>query len=173
MTTYGRRDRMFKKLFKKQAVSEEIVSPASGKSMKIEDVPDPIFSQKMMGEGIAVLPSDGKIVAPVSGEIIQLAETKHAFGIKTDLGAEILVHIGLETVALKGQGFNPVVKVGDHVSKGQLIIEVDLDFIREHAASTIIPMVITNSSENLFTFTWEPLKEVTSGESEVMTLQLK
>lgn len=127
---------MFKKLFKKQTASEEIVSPANGELMKIEDVPDPVFSQKLMGEGIAVLPSDGRIVAPASGEIIQLAETKHAFGIKTDLGAEILVHIGLETVALKGQGFNPAVKVGDKVSKGQLIIEADLEFISKNAAST-------------------------------------
>ena len=163
---------MFKKLFSKK-ISEPIFAYASGDLIKIEDVPDPVFSQKLMGEGVAILPSDGQILAPVDGEIILIAETKHAFALRTALGEELLIHIGLETMNFKGQGFNFLAKLGDKVTKGQSIVEVDLDFIKQNGSSTIIPMVITNSTEDCFNFKWENVKKVKAGETKLFETRLK
>jgi len=142
---------MFKKLFglgkdnKKEIVKEEVAfAPLSGKMISIEEVPDPVFSQKMMGDGIAIEPNEGVVVSPVEGEIIQLFHTKHAIGIRSKSGAEILIHIGLETVNMNGEGFEAHVKEGDKVNVGDKLITCDLDLIKEKAASTITPMVITN-----------------------------
>lgn len=136
---------MFKNLFKKKEVhGVEIFTPVSGEVIPLEDVSDPVFSQKMMGDGVAIKPSEGKIFSPVDGEIIQVFPTNHAIGVKASNGAEILIHIGLETVSLKGEGFTGHVKEGDKVSKGDLLVEVDLNFIEEKKASTVTPMLITN-----------------------------
>ncbi|MFS0657173.1 PTS glucose transporter subunit IIA [Bacillus sp. 179-C3.3 HS] len=140
---------MLKKLFgfgkKQDDVKEEtIYSPADGELMDMTDVPDPVFSQKMMGDGVAVKPSNGVIVSPVEGEIIQLFHTKHAIGIRTLSGLELLIHIGLETVGLNGEGFESHIKEGDKVKVGDPLITFDLDFIAEKAASTVTPIVIMN-----------------------------
>lgn len=142
---------MIKKLFglgkdsKKDVVKEETVfAPLSGKMVAIEEVPDPVFSQKMMGDGIAIEPNEGVVVSPVDGEIIQLFHTKHAIGIRSKSGAEILIHIGLETVNMNGEGFEAHVQEGDKVKVGDKLITCDLNLIKEKAASTITPMVITN-----------------------------
>lgn len=137
---------MFKKLFK-QSKEEKIYAPIDGEIVKLEEVPDPVFSEKMMGEGIAIIPEKGEIYAPVAGKVVQIPETKHAIGLVTDEGTEILIHIGLETVNLKGKGFNEKVSVGDKVSVGQLLMEVDLDYVKENATSLITPIIITNSSD--------------------------
>lgn len=163
---------MFKKMFKKEK-DEIIYAHATGSFVPLEEVPDPVFSGKMMGEGIAIKPTDGTIVAPVDGEIIQLAETKHAFGIRTALGEEILVHIGLETVALKGEGFEVLTKLGAKVKKGEPLIKADLAYIEENATSTIIPMVVTNSPEDKFDFDWKQVTETVAGETEVFVTTLK
>ncbi|WP_163652416.1 PTS glucose transporter subunit IIA [Listeria sp. PSOL-1] len=163
---------MFKKMFRKDK-NEIVYAQATGEFVNLQDVPDPVFSQKMMGEGIAVKPADGKVVAPIDGEIIQLADTKHAFGIRSELGQEILVHVGLETVALKGEGFTVHAKLGDHVRKGQLIIEADLDYIEKNASSTVIPMVVTNSAEGQFDFEWKEATSVTAGETAVFEAKVK
>ncbi|EUJ33032.1 PTS system glucose-specific IIA component [Listeria floridensis FSL S10-1187] len=152
-------------MFKKEK-EETIFAHATGTFVALEEVPDPVFSGKMMGEGIAIKPTDGVIVAPVDGEIIQLAETKHAFGIRTALGEEILVHIGLETVALKGEGFEVLTKMGAHVKKGEPLIKADLAYIEANAASTIIPMVVTNSPEDKFEFDWKNVTATVAGETE-------
>ncbi|TLS35862.1 PTS sugar transporter subunit IIA [Pseudalkalibacillus caeni] len=137
---------MLKKLFgKKEVPSEEtIFAPLNGKAVKIEEVPDPTFSQKMMGDGIAIEPADGNVVSPVDGTVIQLFHTKHAIGIKSQSGLELLIHIGLETVMMNGEGFEAHVKEGDKVKTGDKLITFDMDLIREKAASTITPLVITN-----------------------------
>ena len=88
-----------------------LVAPVNGKIIPIEEVPDPVFAQKMMGEGIAIIPKDSSFVAPADGTITLISETKHAFGMTLDNGMELLVHIGLETVNLKGEGFNTLVEV--------------------------------------------------------------
>ncbi|WP_413485785.1 PTS glucose transporter subunit IIA [Brochothrix thermosphacta] len=167
---------MFKKLFGKEKAitNEKIVSPVTGVLIKIEEVPDPVFAQKMMGEGVGVQPTNGIVVAPVDGEIIQIAEkSKHAFGIRSALGQEILVHIGLETVAMEGEGFKTLVKLGNHVKAGQPIIEADLELIKEKAASTVIPVVVTNSSNNEYDFVWTEPGNVTAGETVIFETTAK
>lgn len=145
--------------------SEPIYAPVSGEMVPLKNVPDPVFSQGMMGEGVAIKPVDGIFVAPVAGEIVQLGETKHAYGIRTPLGEEILVHIGLDTVALKGEGFTAHVKSGDRVSAGQTIITADLSLIREKAKSDITSIVVTNSMENKFIFDWSDPGKVEAGKT--------
>lgn len=158
---------MFFKFFKKEKL--QIIAPVNGKIIPLEEVPDPVFSQKMMGEGVAIMPTSGGICAPVDGTIIQIAPTKHAIGILAEDGTEILIHIGLETVALKGEGFTVAVKENDKVSVGQLLIDVDWNFISKHAKSTITPIVITNSHNNGKTYTITNNKEGIQGETIVLT----
>jgi sugar PTS system EIIA component len=131
--------------FKKQKL--QIFAPTNGEIIPLEQVPDPVFSEKMMGEGIAIIPTGGDICSPVEGKIIQIAPTKHAIGILAEDGTEILVHVGLETVALKGEGFTVLVNMGEKVSVGQLLVKVDWDYIKTHAKSIVTPIVITNSNE--------------------------
>ncbi|MBM7647898.1 PTS system glucose-specific IIA component [Bacillus ectoiniformans] len=141
---------MFKKLFgKKEEVSKvvELSSPLTGKVIALEEVPDPVFSQKMMGDGLAIEPTEGKVVSPVDGEIMQLFPTKHAVGIKAENGAEILIHIGLETVNMKGEGFEAHIAQGDQVKKGDTLVTFDLALVGEKASSTVTPIIITNGDD--------------------------
>lgn len=134
---------MFKKLF--QSKQEEVImSPLNGKVVPITEVPDPTFSEKMLGDGVAIIPTDGKLFSPVDGEVVQLFPTKHAIGIKTKQGLEILIHIGLETVTMKGEGFKAHVKQGDPVKTGQPLIDFSIDLIEKKASSAITVIVITN-----------------------------
>ncbi|WP_313805395.1 glucose-specific PTS transporter subunit IIBC [Cytobacillus sp.] len=123
------------------------VSPIKGEVMPIKEVPDAVFSEKMMGDGFAILPSEGTIVSPVDGKIINIFPTKHAIGILSDSGREILIHIGIDTVKLKGEGFKIKVEDNNHVKAGQPLLSVDLDFIKNHAPSIITPIVFTNLKE--------------------------
>lgn len=124
-----------------------IGSPAKGKAVPISQVNDPTFGDEILGKGAAVIPEDGKICSPVDGEIGMVFDTFHAFTVTTEEGVEILVHIGLETVGLKGKGFTPHAKAGDTVKRGDLIITADLDVIKGEGLDTIIPVVICNTEE--------------------------
>lgn len=123
-----------------------------------------------MGEGVAIQPHEGKVLSPVDGEVIQVIKTKHAIGLQTTDGVEVLIHIGLETVDLKGEGFNVHVATGDKVKVGQSLMEFDLEFIRQHAKSIITPVVITNSNEINQSFTVTNNQEVKAIESILITL---
>ncbi|GAB4073862.1 PTS glucose transporter subunit IIA [Barrientosiimonas marina] len=164
---------MFKNLFKKGNSKTEMVAPVAGELISLEDVPDPVFSQKMMGDGIAIKPSDNQIVAPVDGEVVQLPETKHAVGLRTEDGIEVLVHIGLETVSLNGEGFTPNVKTGDQVAKGDPLMTCDFDYIRENASSDITPVVITNGQDTDKTFTMTEESNGKTGETVIITASEK
>ncbi|MFB4168083.1 PTS system trehalose-specific EIIBC component [Virgibacillus sp. JSM 102003] len=126
---------------------EVIYAPLSGQIRKLEDVPDPTFSEKMMGDGLAIDPSDGKVVAPLDGEVVQIFPTKHAVGIRGNSGVEVLIHIGLDTVSLDGEGFEAHVKQGGQVKIGDPLITFDVEFIREKATDVITPIIITNGNE--------------------------
>jgi glucose-specific phosphotransferase system IIA component len=132
--------------FKK--VKEEFVSPMTGVLMNIENVPDPVFSSKAMGDGFAVDFAGGKVAAPVSGEIAAVFPTGHAYGIRTEDGMEILIHIGMDTVQLEGNGFEILVKAGDKVTQGQILAKVDGDYIKSQGKSLISPIIFT-SGENI------------------------
>ncbi|OZU89146.1 PTS trehalose transporter subunit IIBC [Virgibacillus indicus] len=151
---------------------ETIYSPLSGRVLPLEDVPDPTFSQKMMGDGLAIEPADGKVVSPVNGEIVQIFPTKHAIGIQSGSGVEILIHIGLETVSLDGEGFEAHVKQGDTVKVGNPLVTFNLDFIKEKASSHISPIVITNG-DKLKNFTKTDEANVTAGESMLFQASLQ
>lgn len=125
----------------------DFVSPMQGEVMPLSEVPDQVFSQKMMGDGFAVKPTEGEIVSPVNGKIINIFPTKHAIGIEADNGTEILIHIGIDTVNLKGEGFTAKVAEGDEIKQGQALMEVDLDFISNNAPSTVTPVIFTNLAE--------------------------
>ncbi|GIN38860.1 MULTISPECIES: PTS sugar transporter subunit IIA [Heyndrickxia] len=155
--------------FKKEKEELQIYAPINGEIISIEEVPDPVFNQKMMGEGVAVIPTEGSICSPVDGTILQVAPTKHAVGILAKDGSEILIHIGLETVALKGEGFQVAVTTGDKVSKGQRLIDVDWEYIKLHAKSIITPIVITNSSHGDKQYIVTKEKEGIQGETVIIT----
>ncbi|MCC5892148.1 MAG: PTS glucose transporter subunit IIA [Exiguobacterium sp.] len=118
-----------------------------GDIIPLEKVTDPVFSEKMMGDGIAIVPTDGTVVAPVDGTIIQVAPTKHAIGLRSEDGAEILIHVGLDTVELAGSPFDVHVSVGDTVKAGQSLLTADLAQIQQAGKDTVTPMVVTNGSE--------------------------
>jgi glucose PTS system EIICBA or EIICB component len=123
------------------------MAPLKGELKPITEVPDQVFAGKMMGDGFAIVPAEGTIVSPVSGKIVNLFPTKHAIGILSDTGREILIHVGIDTVNLKGQGFETLVSENDIVDQGQPLLKVDLEYIKEHATSTITPVVFTNLAE--------------------------
>lgn len=126
-------------------VSGTIVAPISGRVIAMEEVSDPIFAGKGMGDGCAIVPSDGKLVSPVNGTVSLVAETGHAVGLVSDGGAEILIHIGIDTVDLKGAPFTAHVAPGDRVSVGQPLMDVDLEQIRTAGLSTETPVIVTNT----------------------------
>lgn len=127
--------------------SEGIKAPVSGKLITLDEVPDPVFAQRMMGEGFAVEPQGNIVSAPVAGEIMMIAPTCHAFAIRTPLGAEILVHIGLDTVNLKGEGFTVLAQEGQRVAAMDPVIEVDWDAVKDAVPSTVTPVVVTNGGD--------------------------
>lgn len=120
-----------------------LIAPLSGRTIPITEVPDPVFSQKMVGDGISIDPTDNLLFAPCDGTITQLHSAHHAITITHESGVEVLIHIGLDTVTLKGQGFMPQVKLGEYVTVGTPLIQFDADFIATHAASLLTEIVIT------------------------------
>lgn len=125
-----------------------ILSPLTGTAVALEEVPDPVFSQKIIGDGIAIIPQDGKLVSPIDGEVVSVAETLHAYGLRSEDGIEVMVHFGLETVALKGEYFTCHVKQGDKVKAGDLLAEADLKGLEEKQVSLITPVLICGGMEN-------------------------
>ena len=124
-----------------------ILSPLTGRAVPLEEVPDPVFSQKIIGDGMAVIPSDGRIVSPVDAQVVSVADTAHAYGLKTEDGIELLIHAGLETVSLKGECFKIHVKPGDTVKAGDLLAEVDIEFLEERKINPITPVLICGGME--------------------------
>ena len=134
-------------LFKKKEKKHVIGSPAKGKAVSLKEVNDPTFAEEMLGKGAAVIPEEGKIYAPADGEIGMVFDTLHAVSMTTDFGAEILIHIGLDTVKMKGDGFTGHVKAGDHVKKGDLLLEVDLEKVKTAGYDTITPVLVCNTPD--------------------------
>lgn len=138
-----------------EGAANEIVAVADGRLLPMEQVPDPVFSEKMLGDGVAIDLSGNAVVAPADGVVSMIFPTLHAFGLTMDNGIEILVHIGLDTVALNGRGFKSGIKQGTPVKKGDLIIEVDREFIRSQGLNPMTMMVFTQTGGHSLTFTTE------------------
>ncbi len=132
-----------------------VVAPCSGRIVDITEVPDAVFSGKMMGDGIAIWQEGSEVCAPVDGELTLIAETKHAFGITTPEGVQLLVHVGLETVELGGEGFEVLVKAGQKVKAGDPVLRVDMDLMSKKNIEMVVPVVVLGddyqelSKENL------------------------
>lgn len=153
-------------MFKKKR-DNDLYAPVIGETIALENVPDKMFADKLMGEGIGFKFDGNTVCAPCDGKISVITNTLHAFGITAANGAEILVHIGLDTVELKGQGFKAIAEVGEKVKKGTPIIEIDRDFMKKNNVNLITPMIITNSDD--FNFDIEKGdKQVIAGESLVI-----
>lgn len=133
------------KLFGKK--SDGIYAPVSGQAVAIQEVNDPTFSEEMLGKGIAIKPSEGKVVAPCDASVDMMFETGHAVSLVADCGAEILIHVGLDTVNLKGKHFTVHAKNGDKVKKGDLLMEFDPEAIAAEGYDIITPVVICNSGD--------------------------
>lgn len=132
----------------------EIKMPINGKVINITEVPDPVFSQKMMGDGFAVDPTDGKVYSPVDGKIETVFPTGHAIGITVNDNVEVLIHFGLDTVNLKGEGFISKVKQGDVVKAGDLLVEVDFDEVKSKVPSVVTPIIFTKLENSNFEVTY-------------------
>jgi len=125
----------------------DVYAPVDGQIVTLESVNDEVFSQKMVGDGVAVIPVSNTFTAPIDGVVSKIFSTNHAYSIKSDKDLEVMVHIGLETVALNGKGFTRIASEGDEVKAGDVIIEVDLVYIKEHAKDTITPIIVTDKSD--------------------------
>ena len=132
----------------KEKSQSVVYAPLTGKAVPLEQVPDPVFSEKVLGDGVAIIPEDGRIVSPVDGQIVSVAETGHAYGFSTEDGLELLVHVGLETVSLKGECFKVHVKERDQVKKGDLVAEVDLAYLAEKNINPITPVLICSDIDD-------------------------
>src|ERR671915_2079228 len=127
----------------------EIQAPVSGRAVPLSEVPDEVFAQGMAGEGGAIVPAQsGEAVAPASGTLVKLFEGGHSFGIETDDGVELIVHVGLDTIELRGAGFEKVATEGDRVEAGQPIVRFDLDEIKDSGYDPVTPVVVTNAEDH-------------------------
>jgi PTS system beta-glucosides-specific IIC component len=130
----------------KEKSDEEVLSPLDGKVIALSKVPDPAFSSEAMGKGIAIEPVTGRVVSPVNGKVSVAFKTKHAIGLVSDSGAEILIHVGIDTVQLDGKHFTSHIKQGDTVKAGDLLVEFDIDKIKDAGYQVTTPIIVTNTS---------------------------
>ena len=152
---------LFQKLFGK--AMDDLYAPMAGKAVAISQVPDPTFAEGMLGNGIAIVPTEGKVYAPCDATVDMMFPTGHAVSLVADNGAEILIHVGLETVSLEGKPFTIHAANGDKVKKGQLLIEVDLKAVEAAGLKTITPMVVCNT-DNYPTFQTKVDRDVTNAD---------
>ena len=167
-----------KKMFKSDSNVEPLsqntlkfVAPVSGKAIPLSEVPDQVFAEKMAGDGLGILAEGNLIVAPADGELTLVFKTKHAFAMTLSNGIELLVHIGIDTVSLNGEGFEQLVEQGAHVKAGTPIIKIDKDFIISKGLSLATPVLITNVD---ITKSITPIESgnVTAGETTVITFEI-
>lgn len=130
----------------KEILAEDFLMPIEGEIVPLSDVPDDAFAQEMMGPGFGIKPSGNIVYSPVDGRLVTLFPTKHALGIETDTGVEILIHVGLDTVKLNGEGFESLVEQGQLIQRGDALLKLDLDYLKANAPSVITPVVFTNLS---------------------------
>lgn len=158
--------------FLKKESGIEVKAPVNGEIFPIESVNDPVFSGKMMGDGIAIKYAGGDVVAPVTGKITSvILPSCHAFGIRCESGLDVLVHVGLDVVKLKGEGFQLLKKKGEMVHQGETVIKVDYDLLKDKGLDLITPIVITNSNE--FILNQKAHGHAESGKTDLFVAQKK
>lgn len=158
---------------KKTATVIQLTAPLSGKAVPLSQVPDEAFAAGHMGQGIAIEPSEGKLIAPFDGTVAHVIKSKHAVMLEDPAtGLQYLFHIGINTVGLKGEGFTSHVQAGDHVKSGQTLIEFDMAAIRAAGYPTITPIIVTNADEVASKVDGQT-GDVVSGQNPVLTIELK
>ncbi|MFB5678406.1 PTS glucose transporter subunit IIA [Paenibacillus terreus] len=160
--------------FKKDKKIKElaIMAPITGQAVSLEQVPDPAFAGKMMGEGAAIEPAEGKMYAPFDGKVAQLIKSKHAVILEHESGAQVLIHVGIDTVSLKGSAFSPAVQTGDKVKQGQLIMEFDMDMIREAGLPVITPVIVPVGIDAVQAVQVHDVSALTAGKDTILTIKL-
>jgi len=148
----------------------EVIAPITGKAVDLSNVPDAAFAEKLMGQGIAIEPHEGKLYAPFDGKIAQLFKTKHAMLIEHRSGVQVLIHVGVDTVSLKGEGFTAHVATGDKVKQGQLLLEFDIAYIQEAGYPVITPCIVPDGQEAVKSVEEHP-GDVTAAQNPVLTVQ--
>lgn len=150
----------------------KLVAPVDGEVIELSEVPDAVFAQKMAGDGVAIETTGDTIVAPADGKLSMIFKTNHAFGLNLENGAEILVHIGIDTVALEGEGFHRIASEGQFVKAGDPIIKINRDIIVKKGYSLVTPVLITNPdmTSEIKSFVGESVK---AGENEILTYKTK
>jgi len=162
---------MFNFFKKNQNKEVNLVAPITGRTIDLSNVPDKVFAEKLAGDGIAIDPTGDIIVAPADGELTLVFKTMHAFAITLANGAELLIHIGIDTVSLNGEGFQQLVEAGKMVKAGTPIIKIDRDFILSKGLSLITPVLITNM-DIVKELNTNVDKDVVAGQNEVISFSL-
>lgn len=159
---------MFKFLKSKEI---EIMSPMTGKAVEVTEVPDPVFAEKMIGDGVAIIPTEGQVVSPCKGKVVQIFPTNHAIGIETKQGFDILIHLGIDTVELDGKGFERLIEEGQEVEVGTPLINMDLSVVAAEGKNTITPVIITTMDkiQNIDI----TVGEVRAGKDAIMKIKIK
>lgn len=147
----------------------KIVAHIDGEVIDLLQVPDPVFAEKMLGDGVAIKPKGGKIVSPIKGRVIHIFPTKHAIGIESENGIEILIHIGLDTVKLKGKGFTKLIEEGDKIEVGTPLMDVDWGYVKSQGMCTDTPIIITDAKG--YKLEHINVKECMAGKTEIMMLK--
>ncbi|SFL69168.1 PTS sugar transporter subunit IIA [Salibacterium qingdaonense] len=164
---------MLKKFFQHNDTKTAVITaPVTGTYIDLKDVPDPTFSEKMMGDGFAVESKEGRLSSPVKGRVLQVFPTHQAVGIKSEEGLDILLHIGLETVDRHGEGFHVHVREGQHVETGDPLIDFSLEQVGKRAKSAVTPLILTESSQ-IAAMEHKDVTEVTAGETQVISVTVK
>ncbi len=156
-------------IFKKKELS--VMGPIKGKVIDITEVPDKVFSEKMIGDGVAIVPEDGLVVSPIEGEVVTVFPTNHAIGLRSKNGIELLIHIGLDTVELNGEGFKRITSEGARVKVGDQLMEFDMDYIRNAGKELVTPIIVTNMDQ--VSSMDKKLGEVEGSDQDLMTIKLK
>lgn len=138
---------LFEKLGQKFSSKKSVYMPITGKVISLSEIKDGVFSEGILGKGVGIIPEEGIVYAPFDGEVILIADTKHAIGLKSTQGVELIIHVGMDTVEMKGKGFSQQVKVGDSIKCGQQIMTFSLEEIRKSGYATTTAVIVTNSDQ--------------------------
>lgn len=160
--------------FGKKNITDSLSSPATGNIQTLENVADPLFAQKVMGEGFGVIPNNEKVFSPITATVTSVFKTKHAIGLKTDDGLEVMVHMGLDTVELNGEPFEIKVNEGDKVENNTLIATMDLNKVKDAGKDTVVLTIVTNTADKVekAEMTINDTSSVNNGD-KIMTITLK
>lgn len=169
-STADKKDRKSAELKKEQEKNTVIFSPLNGELVPLSSVPDEVFAGGLMGKGAAIIPATGTVKAPFDGKVVTLMASKHAIGLQSDTGVELLIHVGIDTVSLEGKYFTTNIKEGDYFSKGDTLLEFDVDKIKEAGLNTITPIIVTNSTD-YSEITVMDIKAVAEGENIITVNQ--